>query len=386
MATVEPEPMDQPVVRAPAAYARRILVATVGLVPQIVTETAYALTALERPAFVPTEVHLVTTAEGAHRIRLLLLDDGEAHWRRLAEAVGRPELAEALTPARVHVIRDGQGEPLADIGDIPQNTAAADAITALVAELTRDAESALHVSLAGGRKTMGFLMGYALSLFGRDQDRLSHVLVDEPFQSHPAFWFPPPTPQVLLDRHQRPVSTAHAVIRLADIPFVRLRHGLPDTVLEGVQSYSEAVAEFARRLQPPRLDIDLEARMVHCHGRPVRLPPVLFAWLLWLARRRRDASLPHGGGVHRFEPNAEPFLDIYADIVGRVSGAYDRVAARLADGLTPAFVDEKTAQLNRALREALGPLAEPYLVGRVGGYGTTHRGLRLVPGAIRVID
>ena len=32
----------------------------------------------------------------------------------------------------------------------------------------------MHVSIAGGRKTRGFLAGYTLSLLGRPQDRLSH--------------------------------------------------------------------------------------------------------------------------------------------------------------------------------------------------------------------
>ena len=43
----------------------------------------------------------------------------------------------------------------------------ADAITALVRALTADPGSAVHASIAGGRKTMGFYLGYALSLFGR---------------------------------------------------------------------------------------------------------------------------------------------------------------------------------------------------------------------------
>jgi CRISPR-associated protein (TIGR02584 family) len=30
--------------------------------------------------------------------------------------------------------------------------------------------------MPGERKTMGFYVGYALSLFGRAQDRLSHVI------------------------------------------------------------------------------------------------------------------------------------------------------------------------------------------------------------------
>jgi CRISPR-associated protein (TIGR02584 family) len=67
--------------------------------------------------------------------------------------------------------------PLEDIVTEADNVAVADFITEKVRAVTADPEASLHVSIAGGRKTMGFYLGYALSLFGRPQDRLSHVLV-----------------------------------------------------------------------------------------------------------------------------------------------------------------------------------------------------------------
>ncbi len=53
-------------------HPRRILLAATGLTPQVITETLYALATAEMP-FVPTEVHLVTTATGAENARLNLL-------------------------------------------------------------------------------------------------------------------------------------------------------------------------------------------------------------------------------------------------------------------------------------------------------------------------
>ncbi len=54
----------------PASFPRRILLAVSGLSPQIVTETIYALAAKPERNFVPTEVHLITTREGAQRAAL----------------------------------------------------------------------------------------------------------------------------------------------------------------------------------------------------------------------------------------------------------------------------------------------------------------------------
>ncbi|MEF8766960.1 hypothetical protein [Candidatus Accumulibacter contiguus] len=55
----------------PNDYPRRILVAVTGLSPQIVTETLYALAvAPSGTAFVPTEIHLITTRSGAEKASL----------------------------------------------------------------------------------------------------------------------------------------------------------------------------------------------------------------------------------------------------------------------------------------------------------------------------
>lgn len=69
-----------------------------------------------------------------------------------------------------------------DIISPEDNERAADCITAWIKDAAADDDAALHVSLAGGRKTMGYYVGYALSLFGRAQDRLSHVLVDDRYE------------------------------------------------------------------------------------------------------------------------------------------------------------------------------------------------------------
>ncbi|MEZ5643338.1 MAG: CRISPR-associated ring nuclease Csm6 [Burkholderiaceae bacterium] len=174
------------------------------------------------------------------------------------------------------------GAPTVNLARHPhpeENACAADAITALVAELTRDAQAALHVSIAGGRKTMGFYLGYAFSLFARPQDELSHVLVSAPFESHPEFFFRSATPRRLATRDGQHLDTADARITLARIPVVRLRHGQPQALLDGRASFGGTVAAIQRSLQPPRLHIDLPRKMVLCGETAVQLPPQQFAWL-----------------------------------------------------------------------------------------------------------
>ena len=181
--------------KQPHDYPRRLLVAVTGLSPQIVTETLYALAVGQKPPFIPTEVRLITTEEGAERARLSLLHPENRWFHRLRTDYGLPSIA--FGPEHIHVLKDAAGEPLSDIRSPADNTRAADTITDVVRDLTRDDDTALHVSIAGGRKTMGFYLGYALSLYGREQDRLSHVLVNAPYESHWEFFYPTPTSELI---------------------------------------------------------------------------------------------------------------------------------------------------------------------------------------------
>jgi CRISPR-associated protein (TIGR02584 family) len=257
------------------------LLAVSGLSPQIVTETVYAL-AVGVPAadrFVPTEIEIVTTAEGAGRIERCLLDPDNGAFHRLCSDFGLTGIE--FTARQIHVVQDTDGSPLSDIRTEEQNTQLADTITGRVRALTADPNCALHVSLAGGRKTMGFYAGYALSLFGREQDRLSHVLVSEPYESKPGFWYPEPG-----------ADSADACVTLASIPFVRLRHGLPRTLRDGSEGFAATVAAADAAVGSPRLSIDLARREITADSQRIRLQPAPFAFYVALASRAQRGAPP----------------------------------------------------------------------------------------------
>jgi hypothetical protein len=81
----------------PASFQRRVLLAVSGLTPQIVTETLYALAADELAPFVPTEVHLITSAEGARRAELSLLSDDLGWFHKLCADYHLPGVKFDLT-------------------------------------------------------------------------------------------------------------------------------------------------------------------------------------------------------------------------------------------------------------------------------------------------
>lgn len=59
----------------PETYPRRILLAIGGMTPQVVTETLYYLCVKREPAYVPTDVYLITTQVGHDEAMEHLLDE-----------------------------------------------------------------------------------------------------------------------------------------------------------------------------------------------------------------------------------------------------------------------------------------------------------------------
>ncbi len=350
--------------RHPERWPRRILLAVTGLSPQVVTETLYALAVRRDPPFVPTEIALVTTRKGAEHVRLDLLSQEPGWFHRLRRDYDLPEIA--FDESRIHVIRDAAGRPADDIRTPADNEAAADFIAETVRSLTTDPDSALHVSIAGGRKTMGYYLGYALSLFGRPQDRLSHVLVTPPFESHPQFFYPTPEQRIIhsLDRHSTPLDCSQAEVTLAEIPFVSLRHGFDDRLLRGKIHFSEAVAAARRALGPPSLVLDLAGRKIRAADQIVPLAPARLA-LLSLFARRVLAGEPPLAGPPKHVPDsqwAECFLAEYRRIRDNEMDGCDATEQALRDGMDGDYLYQAVSKLNRCLEEALGAAAEPYKV------------------------
>ena len=366
-------------------YPRRILLAVTGLSPQIVTETLYGLAHDE--GWHPTEIHLITTTEGAERARLTLLSASPGWFHRLRRDYSLPEIQ--FDADNIHILRRQDGTPLEDIRDAADNSLAADAMAELVRVLTADPQAQVHASIAGGRKTMGFYLGYAMSLYGRPQDELSHVLISAPFESNSDFYYPTPASHILYTHapERRPIDAHDARISLARIPFVRLREGLPEKLLNGQARFSEVVAQAQTALPPLGLVLDPKERSITACGETFTLKPAHFAFYWWLSARRQQEQ----NGVHWSEDGiAEGLLAYYAQVAGMHSGEYVRAEQAFSRGFDQSNFEPAKAHVNRALTKALGKRrAEPYLITALEFIPGTryHRfGLQLPSAAITVIS
>lgn len=367
--------------RMPADYPRRVLLAVCGLSPQIVTETIYALAAQQHDPFIPTEVHLITTAEGARRAELSLLSDDLGWFHKLCEDYRLPGIT--FNRHNIHVMRDARERAMDDIRTPEDNRDAANFITAQVRQFSADPNCALHVSIAGGRKTMGFYLGYALSLYGRAQDRLSHVLVSDPFESSWDFFYPTPYSRVLQTKDGKLADTAMAQVTLAEIPFVSLRHGLPVALLAGHASFNETVAAARAALAPPQLTIDLTAKRILAGDKAIEMPPAELALLAVFARHALQGGEPLPAPT-KGAPDAawgNRYLREYRAITGNLADI-EATERALKAGMDGDYFSQRKSKLDKRLKTSLGPAAEAYRI-HDGGTRPRRYALTLRADAVR---
>ncbi len=342
---------------------KTILLAVTGLTPQVITETLYALH--HQGQAMPAEIHILTTSEGYQRARLTLINDDWLKRFYLDYRLPMPTFSEQ----HIHILQQVNGEPLVDIRTQTDNQGMADGITEWIRRLTADANVSLHVSIAGGRKTMSFYAGYALSLYGRAHDRLSHVLVSADYEAHPQFYYPTPYSNVIYgnDITRKPLDTQNAEVVIADIPFVRLRHGLDNSLLQGKSSFSQSVAKAQQALGSASLKVDLINRVLIAHGIEVKLIPADLAFYSWLLKRQlthKEPPLCPSEGAP--EPSyAEEYLGEYVFINSEIGGA-DRTLKHLAQGMTKAFFEQRKSRTNKLLQQTLAQAASYYLIVSVG--------------------
>lgn len=277
-----------------------VLLAVTGMSPAILTETVWALATREKT--IPARIIAVTTGAGRDRLSALWKPDpalgGLTPWNALREGLqasghdieGLLRFGDTPDDIRVITAHDhstGRSFELEDIRTAAENTAAADFLLEQVRGIVSHPDTCLVASIAGGRKTMGTLLYAAVSLLGRDTDRVTHVLVEPPFETMPGFWFPgQPAPKSRAARGKSKALTPW--VELADIPFVPLRRKITDTLGREPGSFLTLTAlcrKTAADSKPPTLSLSEVSPGCRVDGIAVGLGPREHSLLLLLCER-----------------------------------------------------------------------------------------------------
>lgn len=325
-----------------------ILFALCGRSPAVLTETVWSLSR-ETPPVIPDKVQVITTTAGKSCLEKQLFScsyspQGINPWETLLKelALDHP-IADKLQWEPVLIATDREGSPLEDLTKQKESEALADFLLAQLRPYTLQENLTIIGSLAGGRKTMSALLYACFTLLARPHDRLTHVLVNSPFDLplNPPFYFPPRQANLhhLTDRSGQIVSTHSsddACIQLADIPFVSLRHLAAHAhnfrqVPKGFTSLVQTVqAQALAHTKPaPQLSIELapSTAKIHCEGQEIKIKGQQLLLFLHLAESCKNGVV--------FADHSECFASLI------------KFAARLeaAEGKIPSYLKEASSTL-----------------------------------------
>jgi hypothetical protein len=182
------------------------------------------------------------------------------------------------------------------------------------------------------------------------------------------FFYPSATRRVIEGKDKKPLDAAEAKLMLAEIPFVSMRHGLPNSLLEGSSSYSEVVQAANEAIGPTELVIDLLGCRIRAGGMAYTMRRSAIAMLSIFARRAQQG----------LGPLAAPMKDVDYPLWARLYICELRKCVPDADdmneltrwslrkGMDGYQFSMQLSRLQSSLRKMLGPKAPPYLIDNGG--------------------
>lgn len=374
---------------------REALIFIIGTTPQIITETLYALHH-KKPSIHPDEIFIITTTKGKEKAERELITRGRL-FSFYKEYNIKPVLPFFL------LVSGRDGKPLEDIRSAADNESLGDFIVQFIRKKTENNNMRLHCSIAGGRKTMSFYLGSALSLFGRSWDKLYHVLVTPEFESHPDFYWKPRKYRRLQTAGGKDLNTGEAEITLAELPFIHLRHklslerrGFRELVAAGQEEINAAPIQLP-------LKIDLNQRSIAIGLDKIKLTPVQLALYNAMLNQKikrcshprikvcRDCTdcyiTPEGKAIANHTILTE-MQKTYEEIYGQNSGMTIKFQRYLekGNGIGVEIFRQNISKINGAIQKNLPDniLAAFYLISAVGGWGSTKYGIKLEKRKIQV--
>ncbi len=351
------------------------LIAVSGMSPAILTETLWAL-ANEEITIVPDEVIVITTSKGKVDIESQLLSGreswaGASVWETLRQDIfklAKIPRTNGMLQLSIRLIdlpdaTTGIRQPAGDIRTGAHNKEMANFIINTVAPFADAEDQHLIASIAGGRKTMGALLYAAMSLLGKETDRVTHVLVSDPFDRVPGFYYPAQPEKTLMvpagAEAAASIRAQDAIIDLADIPFVPLRNKFAE--LKERLSFAGLVEAYSKADRPlsrfPVVKFDNSQTLLIVQNKEIKLTGRVLLVTAFLFERAK-MGLPHHNDALDAEQDYEIFFNRW-----KTEKRHERLLAKSYNGRPPAAQDITKAlyELRGKMTKAGVAAAIPYL-------------------------
>jgi len=372
---------------------KNILLAVTGLSPQVITETLYALHHSNRHV---DAIHVITTRDGKEKIFAELFSGGKGHYYKYLDEYGINPASIDFGYRNVHVITDEHGIEFPDIVRESDNEQLLRKCMELTFYFTKDPETAVFFSIAGGRKTMSSCLTLAAQMYGRPQDRLYHVLVSPEFESNRDFFYQPQKSQTieLRDNQGQPFfkETRYAQVNLIHIPFVSVRNNLSGDMLREPKDPGTLALSLIRE-ETSRLIVNLISGKIVYKKVEMDMMPAHLALYTFFAMQKKNCSKE----VETCGNCIDCFLNIHSiyENQGKINDLYKRISgSRPLDEMSDTGIvnlnsynfNTYKAKIKRNMLGRFGPYALKELeIASVGSRPNTRYGILIDKTKIEIV-
>jgi len=286
--------------------SQTVLIAVTGLSPAVLTETLWALAHDRIRPTIPDKVIVLTTLTGAQRMKDQLFGADELWLTLRRQLLGKNHATDlrldfAETPDRLKVFTrksGGKRMELDRMDTLEETESVGDCLVEEIWNWVGRPDTRVLSSISGGFKTMSALMYAAMSVLGAPEDRILHVLVDDPFDggTKPLYYWPDQPTQALLTTRPSKAGPAGTMVKaslmkpvLTDVRFPALRklfmdYGFkkPPSFAALVQRCQESVDTLAAH-PIETLELEPATLEVRVNHQRVEVSPTQFYILLYLA-------------------------------------------------------------------------------------------------------
>jgi CRISPR-associated protein Csx14 len=372
---------------------KNILLAVTGLSPQVITETLYALHQRNRHV---DAIHVITTRAGKEKIYAEVLGGGKGHYFRYLEDYGIDPATIDFGHGNIHVVTDEHGIEIPDIVGESDNEHLLKKCLELTFYLTKDPETAVLFSVAGGRKTMSSCLTLAVQMYGRPQDRLYHVLVSPEFESNRDFFYPPKASRAieLKNPQGQPFykDTGFAQVNLIHIPFFSIREQLSSDLLKAPKDPGTLMLSLIRD-ERSHLTVNLVSKKLVYKKLECDMHPSHLALYAFFVIQKKSCTLE----TESCGSCTDCFIDVQAvfDNQDEITRQYRKVCGtRPLDEMSDSGIINLNAdnfnsyksKINKTLQKSFGPYALKELeIASLGTRPNTRYGIMMDKAKIEIV-
>ncbi|MBT5527542.1 MAG: TIGR02584 family CRISPR-associated protein [Cytophagia bacterium] len=381
---------------------KNILLFSTGLSPQVVTESIYYHTQIRKPSLRIDAIHIITDAKCEPLVIKELLPDNNGWLLKLADDYQIDPNEVELPLENIHILKDSSGRPLMDLLTVKENNAAVETVFRIVKDLTCDNQTRLITSVAGGRKSMSVIVGQAMQFYAREQDLLTHVIVEDCIIGANDFFYPTPISKKVKIKGKI-VDYHDVIIHLDEIPFIRLRSILGNFLMETTENSLISLVKSAQQqiedmLKPVKIIIDQKAKHLSISGEVVKLPAkslAIYTLLLKLGmtKFKSDNNEPRFILAEELilEDSLFEYLKIYESMYKPGNIYVDNERAKISNHkdrqtfFTLKWLQETRSKINAVLKKKLSPQVYSFCqIHSTGVRNSTHYGIPIHPQYITI--